>query len=581
MNDISRMLLLNRLCDSFDTCFDKSKKNQTVNVDAFVDDLRSSEQSTNLTDRFFTDLTTELLAIEIQNPPFPDKRFLVTKYPNLTDEISDAIQLLQKTKVGSPSARFDPPETPSSQLLLPIEESLSRSMPKNGHGENHEQRAGVRTAVRKLGRYHLLERLGAGGFGVVFKAHDPVMKRDVAIKIPRLSLASDTSAQSRLEQEISALAKLNHSNIVTAYHAEEIDGYFCLISEYIDGCNLEEWLEDRSKAVPESIATALGIQISKALTHAHQRGIVHCDIKPSNILVAEPGRAIPHLTLTDFGLSKLVRDKSMATSTGTPIGTLQYMSPEQLSRSEAANCTSDVYSVGIIMHRLLTHEYPFDSDNEIALISQILERQPQPLHQSEHQIPAALAAIISKCLMKRPEDRYQDASKLLSDFENYIGGKPVAAKRLNWLGKLTHWSRSKNRIRTAGTYSLLLSIVLATWSLFSMPVYYATGILDQMRVDSMTELLFTIVLLLLVLIAPLTWLAIKAIKLDARAIKPAVALSISLTLIMVMFLLDVLPFDFGGLYTDARTRIVSFTMLTVLCSVQSALYLIAWRASKS
>ena len=575
------MLLLNRLCDSFDASFDKSNQAQTANVSAFIDDLRSSEPSVDSADGFLKDLTTELLAIEIQNPPFPDKLFLVNKYPILTDEISNAIQLLQKTEHDSPSDGSAPPKISSTRLLLPIEESFNRSMPQNNHGENDEQQAGVSVAVKKFGRYHLIERLGAGGFGVVFKAHDPVMKRDVAIKIPRLSLLSDKSGPLQLQQEMNALAKLNHPNIVTAYHAEEIDGYFCLISEYIDGRNLEEWLEDRSKPVPESMATALGIQISKALTHAHQQGIVHCDIKPSNILVDETDRAIPHLKLTDFGLSKLVRDKSTATSTGMPIGTLQYMSPEQLSGLEEISCTSDVYSVGIIMYRILTHKYPFDSDNEITLIGQILERQPQPLHQSEHQIPAALAAIVSKCLMKRPRDRYQDASKLLSDFENYIDGKPVAAKPLNWLGTLAHWSRSKNRIRTAGTYSLLLSIVIATWSLFSMPIYYATGILAQMRVNSMLELLFTISLLLIFFIAPLAWLAIKATELDVRAIIPAVILSISLTFVMVMFLSGILPFDFGGLYNDARTRIVSFTMLTVLCSVQSALYLIAWRASKS
>ena len=585
MTDLSDLpeLYLNEICDDFEAMFATAGSagdnyEADVDVSVFLDDLSGSPTSPLSNAKFLKELTTELLAIELQKAPFPSADELRQKYPRFVDEIFAAAQLTQNRNGTNEVNISNFVGSPPDVLQLPVEEALHRNL--NAGAGSPTSKIGE-LPRRTFGRYQLTGRLGAGGYGLVFRAHDPVMQRDVAIKLPRLSLLNEPSDARRLELEIATLAQLSHPHIVTAFHAEEIEGYFCLISEFVKEGNLEQWLARRSVPVTPKTAAAIAAQLCEALKHAHGMGVIHCDIKPSNILISSTTDGVPNIKLADFGLAKLLKDSAAVTSTGMAVGTLQFMSPEQLTRREKFGFTSDIYSVGIVLYRLLAGQCPFDSENEIELISQIVERQPTGLHSSSHRVPAGLAAIVSRCLMKRPCDRYSSATALEEDLQRFMTGQPVDAKPLGIAGKLSHWSRNKNRIRDAGLYSLWLALVLTVWSVLAMPIYHASGLLDQLGIERAFESIATAILLLAVLVAPICWAAFYAVRYDPRGIVVALAASLLLTAVMLLFLVDVISLDFGGMYRDRSVRVVSFTLLSFLTGFQIILFGIAWYAAKN
>ena len=575
MNDHSSLLLLNQLCDSFETFdggSDESEDSETYDAATFLDKLKGDRQTPPMTEAFVKSLTVELMAIELQRPPFPSETTLREKYPQFDNEITSAARLAQENSAGTPAefASMHYSGAPD-KLKLPIEERFERTL---------NSQEPPTSESRTFGRYQLIERLGAGGFGIVYRAHDPLMHRDVAIKLPRTSLINEPSDRTRFEREMTALSRLNHPNIVTAYHAEEVDGYFCLISEYLEGGNLEDWLAQPGNRPSAETAVAIVLQLCDALNHAHELGIVHCDIKPSNIMIGNGSDNDPLIKLTDFGLARVLKDGSAATSTGLAIGTLQYMSPEQLTRSSKVASTTDIYSVGIVLYRLLAGKHPFETENEIELFSQIIERQPDGLQTSRFNVPTNLAAIVSKCLMKRPADRYPSARELQSDLEGFARGKLVAAKPLGFLGQTSHWLKSKQRLREAGAYSLALNVVIGAWSLFSLPIYYVTGIMEQLGIDRMFEYLMTVITLLIILCLPPIWAALRTIELKSRGIWVGLIFSCGATIMMALQLFNIYQLDFGGIYRNETTRVVVFALLVILFGLQTILYGIALYANQ-
>ena len=576
MSDHSSLLLINQLCDSFETLDGESDApghSRAYDAVGFLGKLKGSQQTPQLTEAILQSLTVELMAIELQRPPFPSETALREKYPQFENEIASATKLVQQNGTESSEAiALGSSSNAADELKLPIEERFERSLGSRDPPTSESQ---------PFGRYQIIERLGAGGFGIVYRAHDPLMRRDVAIKLPRTSLMSAPSDRSRFEREMSALSRLNHPNIVTAYHAEQVDGYFCLISEYLDGGNLEDWLAGRSNRPTTDASVAIVLQLCDALNHAHDLGIVHCDIKPSNIMIGNRGDKDPLIKLTDFGLARVLKDGSAATSTGLAIGTLQYMSPEQITRSSNVEVTTDIYSLGIVLYWLLTDELPFESENEIELVSQIIERQPAALHLSHFKVPPNLAAILSKCLMKRPVDRYQSVAELRSDLLSFSKGESVSAKPLGVAGRVSHWLKSKRRIREAGIYSMALHLVLASWSLLSLPVYYVTGLLEQLEIDRLDHFVLTVATMLATVSLPNFWASIHAINFKSRGIWVGCIVSSVGTVMMLLHVFNIFCLNFGGLYRDDSTRIAVFALLAFLYGLEAILYFIALYADQS
>jgi adenylate cyclase len=267
----------------------------------------------------------------------------------------------------------------------------------------------------KILHYKIVEKLGEGGMGVVYKAEDSKLKRDVAIKFLPNYITKSKEERIRFENEAQAAASLNHPNIATIHAIEEADNQIFIVMEYINGPELKEKIE----AGEITLESSLNIieQIASGLNAAHQKGIVHRDIKSSNIMLTKTGQ----VKIMDFGLAK-VRGTSQITKIGTTIGTAAYMSPEQ-AQGEKADHRADIWAMGVIFYEMLTGQQPFKGEFEQAIIYSILNVEPELVTSVKPGIPAKLEQITKKMLSKNKDDRYQDVNSFLSDLKDYKSAK--------------------------------------------------------------------------------------------------------------------------------------------------------------
>ncbi|HMB70500.1 MAG TPA: serine/threonine-protein kinase, partial [bacterium] len=253
--------------------------------------------------------------------------------------------------------------------------------------------------------FRVIEKVGEGGMGVVYRAHDTRLGRDVALKFLTQVGWSSPGTGDRLRREARSLAALSHPDIVSIHSIDEADGVPFLVLEWIDG----KALDDPSFPRPLPIGVFLRIAgcVSDALAAAHDHGITHRDVKPANVLTTSDGRA----KLVDFGLAKLRDpDLELTRSQGT-VGTVAYMSPEQARGSEVGPA-SDVFSFGVLAYELLTGRRPFAGDAPGAVIYAILSAAPVPLRELRPDLPADLVAIVERCLQKDPRARFRDGGEL-------------------------------------------------------------------------------------------------------------------------------------------------------------------------
>jgi eukaryotic-like serine/threonine-protein kinase len=264
---------------------------------------------------------------------------------------------------------------------------------------------------KTLGHYRVLGQLGAGGMGVVYRAHDERLDRDVALKVLPGGALADEDARKRFRKEALALSKLNHPNIATIFDFDALDGVDFLVMELVEGESLAQRVQ--GGALPEKDDAAFGAQIADALEEAHERGVVHRDLKPANILVTSKGR----IKVLDFGLARLLRPVGQtdltASLTGTPAaaGTLPYMAPEQL-QGEPAEARSDIYALGAVLYEMATGKRAFREELSTRLIDAILHQPPVSPRALEARISPELERIILKCLEKDPRSRYQSAKEI-------------------------------------------------------------------------------------------------------------------------------------------------------------------------
>ena len=264
---------------------------------------------------------------------------------------------------------------------------------------------------QKLSHYLIIEQIGAGGMGVVYRAHDEQLDRDVAIKVLPPRTLGDETPRRRFRQEALSLAKLNHPNIATVHEFNSQDGTDFLVTEYIPGITLNHKIAGGPLPAEETIA--LGLQLAQGLAAAHEQGIVHRDLKPSNLRLTSDGR----LKILDFGLARLMPHASDLGVTATltqsreVTGTLPYMAPEQL-RGEPADARTDLWAAGAVLYEMATGKRPFQGDTNPLLINSILNQKPETPCKLKKGIPVELENVILKALNKAPARRYQTARQL-------------------------------------------------------------------------------------------------------------------------------------------------------------------------
>jgi len=292
--------------------------------------------------------------------------------------------------------------------------------------------------------YEILDELGRGGMGVVFKARQLELNRTVALKMILSGNLSTGEEIQRFRTEAEAAARLRHPNIVNVFDVGEHDGRCYFSMEYIDGPSLAARLGAGPLPGPE--AARLLASIARAVHHAHSNQILHRDLKPSNVLLDADGQ--PHVT--DFGLAKKMDGEGGQTRTGEIVGTPNYMPPEQAAgRVRDLTVRSDVYSLGAILYEMLTGRPPFQAESTMDTLMQVMEREPAPPRLLNANVDADLETICMKCLEKDPEARYESAAALADDLERYQRGDSIAARTFNVLDRL---SRTLERDQYLGEF---------------------------------------------------------------------------------------------------------------------------------
>lgn len=258
--------------------------------------------------------------------------------------------------------------------------------------------------MTQIGKYQVVEQVGEGAMGVVYKATDPVLNRTVAVKVMSEGLAQDVALRERFLREAQSAGSLQHPNLVTIYDFGETDGHLFIAMEFIEGVDLEQLMEQKA---PMDLAAKLDLMIDvlNGLSYAHRRGIIHRDIKPANIRIDQDGRG----RIMDFGVARL--ETSNLTGTGTMMGTPNYMAPEQISGGPLTPA-ADLWSVGAVLYEMLTSKKPFQADTLHRVLFKIVTEPPADLLEAAPGLPVGLDHLVKKALEKDPANRYRTASEM-------------------------------------------------------------------------------------------------------------------------------------------------------------------------
>ena len=321
-----------------------------------------------------------------------------------------------------------------------------------------------------IGRFQIIRQLGQGGYGVVFLARDPQLRRLVALKVPRPEVLVTASLRQRFLREAEAAAALNHANAVPVFESGHVGPLCYIASAYFAGPNLDQWVADQDGPILPHDAAHWVQQLAEAMQHAHLRGVLHRDLKPSNVLMSrnEPIGALAGTEktwiprVTDFGLARLAEATGDQTRTNAILGTPSYMAPEQASgQVRQTGPATDIYGLGAILYFLLTKRPPLEAETPMATLQAVVTTEPTRPSRIQLDVPRDLEAICLQCLEKSPEKRYASASQLAADLQRFLDGEPVRARRITSWERAARWCRRNPALATLAA-TLLITLTVAT-----------------------------------------------------------------------------------------------------------------------
>jgi tRNA A-37 threonylcarbamoyl transferase component Bud32 len=327
--------------------------------------------------------------------------------------------------------------------LSPREEIACPSCGSSFRVETDSTTGWEQLAGRKLGKYEVLESVGQGAFGTVYKARDPELDRVVAVKVPRAGNLAGPQDRDRFVREARSAAQLRHPSIVSVHDVGEVNGVPYLVSDFVEGVTLADLLSARRPSFRE--AAQLVASVADALQYAHERGVVHRDVKPSNVMLGKGGAAF----VMDFGLAKREAGEITMTVEGQVLGTPAYMPPEQArGEGHAVDGRGDVYSLGVVLYQLLTGELPFRGTQRM-LLHQVLNDEPRSPRTLNDHVPRDLETVTLKAMAKEPGRRYQAARELADDLRRWLKGEAILARPVGRVERAAQWVKRNPALASA------------------------------------------------------------------------------------------------------------------------------------
>ena len=440
--EASLFLAIESLCDAFESAL---QTEQSPKIEDYLDKVARHQK---------TALLRELCLIEIQYRIERKDEVTLAEYFERFPAQKEVLELLLR---GNPRLHFGASEANPGETVVrhAPDEFTNFSNWQSFDTVRSEEKRNIPESTPKtmFGGYQLIEKIGQGGMGVIYKARQQKPNRIVAVKMIRAGKLAAPADIQRFQSEAEAIGRLAHPHIVPIYEVGQVDGIHFFSMAYVDGEDLAQKMQQGP--LPQRQAAHLVCEIALAISYAHQQGIIHRDLKPANILLTRDGQ----IRVTDFGLAKLQDAERGQTVTGDVVGTPGYMSPEQAAGQRiSVGTASDIYSLGAILYCLLTGRPPFQAATVVDTLFQVINDNPVSPRQVNPSLDRDLETICLKCLEKTTNRRYPTAIALSTELERFVNGHPIEARPLNLFSRFWRWGRRRPKLAVA--WSMVAALLL-------------------------------------------------------------------------------------------------------------------------